>query len=194
MKRLRIVLTVFLALIFLCSCEPDGGISAESFAVNLQNLCPEMKLSLEAENLSQAENGIVHTIFAESKENTYLLTVLSDAVTGEVKSCTVTCSGKEIQKQQEYSKLCLSVFTAFTEKNEVEGDEFLKNLPLIVNDNRVHKSKTDKFILYSYPAANGYAFTIENSDKLRKEETTALTPSPELNPVTMETLTIPKPR
>lgn len=193
MKRISIVFTVFLILIFLCACEPEGGISAETFARNLQNRYREIKLSFEEENLSQTDDGISHTFFAETEKNTFLLTVLSDEITGEVKSCAVINPDKNEEPTKEYYKLCLTVFSAFTEKSEDVGHKVLESLPLIMNDNSVHKSKNDKFILYSYPAANGYAFIIENSEKLRKEETTALIPSPELNPVTMETLTVPKP-
>lgn len=193
MKRILCLFSAFLCIVFTCSCASDCEIPEEDITERLISLCPEIRFSTEAEKLCETEDGITHTLLAENKTNTYILELLTDKITGEVKSCCVICTDSKNQTVRDYSLLCLSVLKTFTQNTDGVCKQLLSDLPLIPSDNAVKSLKQGKYILRSYPAASGFAFVVENSEKSVRNETTAFPTSPEITPVTMETLTVPTP-
>lgn len=192
MKRFFDVFILIFVAIGLSACTSDSIKSDDEFFTSVQKNCPEITLSFETENIMQTDEGITHTLFAGTKsKGALLIELLTDEITGDIKKCTVICPQKESELQKEFEMICESAAAAFTDRPPEECKNALKQLPLLLpeNDNSVHKiTFNETFIFRSFHAAGGYAFTIEDSELVKQYNTTALSATPPLNPVTMETL------
>lgn len=192
MKRFFYGFILIFTAIGLSACTSDSVKSVEEFFTDFQTNCPEITLSFETENIQQTDDGITHTLFAGTEnQGEFLIEILTDEITGDIKKCTVICPQNESELLKEFEKICTSAASAFTDSPLEECGEFLNKLPLLIpeNDNSIHKiTFNETFIFRSFPAAGGYAFTIEDSELVKQYDTTALSATPPLNPVTMETL------